>query len=96
MLLTRLSMKFHSLTQAAIDGNYHWTDGDFFAGSNEDGSTRLRADLHCLNGKFSTYMRDKGQKRRLCIDSESDVDSKEEGEMLRVTKQEVEAWVKQV
>ncbi|KFZ23760.1 hypothetical protein V502_01761 [Pseudogymnoascus sp. VKM F-4520 (FW-2644)] len=104
MFLSRLSMEFHSLAQAAIDGNYLWTDGDFFAGSNEDSSTRLQADIHCVNGEFSTYMRDKGQKRKLrsergqslLSDSESDVDSEEEGEMLRVTKQEFEAWVKRV
>ncbi|KFY92768.1 hypothetical protein V500_04035 [Pseudogymnoascus sp. VKM F-4518 (FW-2643)] len=100
MFLARLSMKFHNLTQAAIDGNY--SDGDFFAGSNRDSSTRLRADIHCLNGEFSTYMRDKGHLRKLCSDSEpdvgseSDVDSEEEGEMLRVAKHEVETWVKRV
>jgi GTPase SAR1 family protein len=100
--LTTLSMKFNSLTQAAIDGNYHWTEGDFFAGSSEGSSTRLRADIHCVNGRFSTYMRDKGHLRKLCSDSEpvvgseSDVDSEEEGEVLRVAKQEVEDWVKRV
>ncbi|KFX96517.1 hypothetical protein O988_05265 [Pseudogymnoascus sp. VKM F-3808] len=100
MFLARLSMKFHNLTQAAIDGNY--SDGDFFAGSNRDSSTRLRADIHCLNGEFSTYMRDKGHLRKLCIDSEpdvgseSDIDPEEEGEMMRVAKHEVETWVKRV
>ncbi|KFY75683.1 hypothetical protein V499_04357 [Pseudogymnoascus sp. VKM F-103] len=102
LFLTRLSMKFHSLTQAAIDGNYHWTEGDFFAGSSEGSSTCLRADIHRLNGEFSTYMRDKGHLRKLFSDSEpdvgseSDVDSEEEGEMLRVAKHEVETWVKRV
>lgn len=100
MFLARLSMKFHDLTQAAIDGNY--SDGDFFAGSNRDSSTRLRADIHCLNGEFSTYMRDKGHLRKLCsvskhdVGSESDVDSEEEGETMRVAKHRVETWVKQV
>ncbi|KFY02398.1 hypothetical protein V494_00073 [Pseudogymnoascus sp. VKM F-4513 (FW-928)] len=102
MFLARLSMKFHSLTQAAIDGNYHWTEGDFFAGSSEGSSTRLRAEIHRLNGRFSTYMRDKGHLRKLysdsepIVDSKSDVDSEEEGEMLRVAQQEVEEWVKRV
>ena len=96
VFLTRLSMKFHSLTQAAIDGNYHWTEGDFFAGSGEGSSTRLRAEIHRLNGRFSTHMRDKGHLKKLYSDSESDVDSEEEGEVLRVAKQEVEAWVKRV
>ncbi|OBT85154.1 hypothetical protein VE02_05638 [Pseudogymnoascus sp. 03VT05] len=47
-------------------------------------------------------MRDKGHLKKLysdsepVVNSESDVDSEEEGEMLRVAKQEVEAWVKQV
>ncbi|KFZ19520.1 hypothetical protein V501_00631 [Pseudogymnoascus sp. VKM F-4519 (FW-2642)] len=96
LFLTRLSMKFHSLTQAAIDGNYHWTEGDFFAGSSEGSSTCLRADIHRLNGEFSTYMRDKGHLRKLFSDSEPDVGSEEEGEMLRVAKHEVETWVKRV
>ncbi|KFY68322.1 hypothetical protein V496_01158 [Pseudogymnoascus sp. VKM F-4515 (FW-2607)] len=96
MFLTRLSMKFHSLTQAASNGNYQRTDGDFSAGSSEGSSTRLRADIHCLS-RFSTYMRGKGHLRKLCSDSEpdvgseSDIDSEEEGETLRVAKQEVEA-----
>ncbi|KFZ18620.1 hypothetical protein V501_01116 [Pseudogymnoascus sp. VKM F-4519 (FW-2642)] len=100
MFLARLSMKFLSLTQAAIHGNY--SEGDFFADSSEGSSTRLRADIHCLNGRFSTYMRDNGHLRKLCLDSEPDVgpgsddDSDEDGETLRVVKQEVEAWVKRV
>jgi len=109
MFLTRLSMKFHSLTQAALDGNYNWTDDNFFTTSDGDrSSTRLRAELHSLNGNFSTYVRDKGQKMRLCsdpepdilseldVDSESNDDSEEEEETVCLTKQEFEAWIKRV
>ncbi len=97
MFLTRLSMKFHSLTQAALDGNYHWTDHNFFKTSEEDWSpTRLRAELHSLNGEFSTYMRVNGQKRKLCKESDSDAESDAEAEQLCVTKQEYDAWIKQV
>ncbi len=76
---------------------YHWTEGDFFAGSSEGWSTRLRVEIHRLNGRFSTYMRDKGHLKKLysdsepVVNSESDVDSEEDREMLRVAKQEVEA-----
>lgn len=41
-------------------------------------------------------MRDKGHLKKLYSDSEEEVDSEEEGEMLHVAKQEVEAWVKRV
>jgi hypothetical protein len=101
MFLTQLSMKFHDLTQAALDGNYHYTEDNFFMTSGEDwSSNRLRANIHTLNGQFSTYMRDKGQKRSICnrTDSEveSDVDSEEDAEMVRVTSDEFKAWVKRV
>ncbi|OBT86251.1 hypothetical protein VE02_05880 [Pseudogymnoascus sp. 03VT05] len=70
MFLTRLSMKFHSLTQAAIDGNHHWTVGDFFAGSSERHLMKLCSDSEAAVG------------------SEPDIDSEEEGEILRVAKQD--------
>jgi hypothetical protein len=66
MFLTRLSMSFHSLAQAALDGNYHVPDSSFLNDFNEfDNSTRLRAEVHRLNGEFAANMRENAQKRKL-------------------------------
>ena len=99
MFLTRRSMEFHGLAQSALDGNYHERDTDFFK---EHHTTRLRAEVHRLNGSFATEMRENGQKRKLsvltpsedCSDQESDSDS-EDGPLL-VTQQEFNTWVKEV
>ncbi|KAL1647114.1 hypothetical protein SLS58_002885 [Diplodia intermedia] len=65
MFLTRLSMKFMNLTQAALHGNYLELEGEL---SSEDDaleiSHRLRAQSHILNGSFSESLRLDGQKRK--------------------------------
>jgi GTPase SAR1 family protein len=111
MFLTRLSMDFYSLAEAALDGNYHETSFGFFDGSDvSHTSTRLRAEVHKLNGEFATYMREKGQKRKVSerqnselesgsdsgSNSESDLASESEMEQLLVSKVEFDAWVKKV
>ncbi|KFY61302.1 hypothetical protein V496_05072 [Pseudogymnoascus sp. VKM F-4515 (FW-2607)] len=54
MFLTRLSMRFHTLAQAALDGNYHVPDLSSFNRFDElESSTCLRAEVHCLNGEFA-------------------------------------------
>ncbi|KAL3418167.1 dynamin [Phlyctema vagabunda] len=102
MFLTRLSMKFHSLAQAALDGNYHSTDSDFFVSNDDSAHARLRAELHKLNGNFSTYMRVNGQKRKIRAQSEPDSDASSDEEpnaeedQVLVTKKEWNEWVKEV
>ncbi|KAL7942892.1 P-loop containing nucleoside triphosphate hydrolase protein [Trichoderma barbatum] len=60
--LTRLSMKFYELLQAALEGNYHSIDTEFFS---ESGTSRLRARVQEWNTRFSNYMRESGQKRKM-------------------------------
>ncbi|KAG4429202.1 hypothetical protein IFR05_015315 [Cadophora sp. M221] len=99
MFLTRRRMEFHGLVQSALYGNYHERDTGFFR---DHHTTRLRAEVHRLNGSFATEMRENGQKRKLsilptpsedCSDQESESDS-EEGPLL-VTQQELNNWVKE-
>ncbi|KAG9240272.1 dynamin GTPase [Calycina marina] len=92
--LTRRSMEFHRLTQAALDGNYDESHSD-----KDDYSMRLRAEVHRLNGEFAAYMRDMGQKRKLTSsrdesDSQSESDSPLYDGPVLVNQQELDAWVK--
>ncbi|KAK0301796.1 hypothetical protein LTR01_009150 [Friedmanniomyces endolithicus] len=62
MFLSELAMQYHSLTSAALSGDYHTTHSDFFATNGNDiGVTRLRALVHYLNTEFADEMREKGQ-----------------------------------
>lgn len=106
MFLTRLSMRFYGLTQAALDGNYHASDFTFF--DEFENPTRLRTEVHRLNGLFAAHMRDNAQKRKLVhspvandtdqpefilrSDSGSELD---DGQIL-VNKVDFDAWVKDV
>ncbi|EGC41831.1 dynamin family protein [Histoplasma capsulatum var. duboisii H88] len=81
--LSKLSMDFVGLTQAALDGTYQHIASDFF-GYDENGISRnrFRGQIHTLNSLFADYMRDKSQKRkmgRVPIDDlfESSADSEE-------------------
>jgi hypothetical protein len=96
--LTNLSMKFYELLQAALDGNYHTIDSDFF--SEAEGS-RLRARVQEANTKFATAMRLKGKKRVTKSKSspvlgQSDDDLPLENTQLVVTDEEMLQWVKEV
>ncbi|PTB63389.1 hypothetical protein BBK36DRAFT_1181795 [Trichoderma citrinoviride] len=62
IFLTRSSMKFYELLQAALDGNYHTIDAAFFS---EAHGSRLRARVQELNTEFEARMRSSGQKREL-------------------------------
>jgi GTP-binding protein EngB required for normal cell division len=108
MFLTRISMEYYSLAQAALDGNYHGGSASFFNDSRPR-STRLRAEVHRINGEFSSYMRQSGQKRKLVgsdgVDNESTDESTDESssdtdslldKQLRVTKRQLEDWVQKV
>lgn len=63
MYLSSLAMQFHSLTVAALNGDYHTCSfADFFeAGGDQVTATRLRALVHQTNTDFATCMREKGK-----------------------------------
>jgi len=71
MFLTRRSMEYCELAQAALIGNYHDRNSNFFEGK-QGLSSRLRAEVHRLNGEFATDMRLYGSKRKLVASSPPD------------------------
>ncbi|KAK1987081.1 vacuolar sorting protein VPS1 [Colletotrichum cereale] len=92
--MTGLSMRYYTLAQAALEGNYHSSDVRFFDKKN---GTRLRSLIHQQNGQFATVMRKHGCKRLMVSDTDAktcefseNVDSQ-----LTVTKDEMIAWIKQ-
>lgn len=101
MFLSRLAMQFHNLTSSALNGTYHEADPVFFVEDDESScSRRLRARVHYLNGKFSDYMRQNGQKRKIrprqvSEDSSDAEDEPDEGQLL-LTESEMKQWVKEV
>ena len=109
MFLTRLSMGFHTLAQAALDGNYHVSDLSFFNEFDEfENPTRLRAEVHRLNGEFAADMRENAQKRKLVdcpvphnsdqpeYTPQSHSSSELDGGQIPVSKSDFDAWVKEV
>ncbi|KAF5120275.1 Interferon-induced GTP-binding protein Mx [Metarhizium anisopliae] len=66
--MTSLSMRLYELFQAALDGNYHSIDVEFFA-NNE--SSRLRARVQDINSRFAAQMREHGQRRKTKSNSRS-------------------------
>ena len=100
MFLSRFVMQFHDFIISALNNIYYETNSIFFNGSDADFYlTRLRALMHRLNSKFSDYIKNNGQKRKIIdrhlkSDSESDIFSKN-GQIL-VTETEMKEWIKEV
>ncbi|KAH7317218.1 dynamin family protein [Rhexocercosporidium sp. MPI-PUGE-AT-0058] len=100
MYLTRCSMEYCNLAQAALDGNYHDRERSFFDGS-EGYTMRLRAEIHKLNGAFAAYVCEKGSKRKVVNNdqSEGESDSEDEHEsadgQLQISQKEFDLWVKE-
>jgi hypothetical protein len=59
MFLSRLAMRYHNLTNAALIGDYDASELEFFNTSSSE-SRRLRAFVHPVNTKFSDRMRLEG------------------------------------
>jgi hypothetical protein len=59
MFLSRLAMRYHNLTNAALIGDYDASELEFFNTSSSE-SRRLRAFVHSVNTKFSDRMRLEG------------------------------------
>lgn len=94
--MIRLSMRFTEIAQAALDGNYHGNDQEFFANSED---SRLRARVQQLNTTFATQVRVNGEKRRVKAtpqspESDNESTNDADGQMI-VTKAEMMHWVKQ-
>lgn len=94
--VTSLSMKFYQLVQAALDGNYHSIDVEFF--SEHEGS-RLRARIQEANTKFAAHMREHGKTRKIGTRSRScspDHELANETTQLIVDEEEMMEWIKEV
>ena len=100
MFLSRLAMRFYSLTTSALNSTYHEMDSVFFSNQNKNKySTRLRASVHILNTEFSEKMRQNGQKRKVVkrkLNADCDAEDVPEDGQLLVTELEMKAWVKEV
>lgn len=95
--LTQLSMSFYELSQAALEGNYHTIDAEFF--SSEDGVRRLRARLQSENTKFAASVRERGQRRKIGLrasSTTSDYEPANKTAQLIVSESEMMEWVKKV
>lgn len=97
LFLTNLSMQFHDLSQAALDGNYQSSNHEFFS---ENEVCRLRARIQGMNTDFAARMREHGQRRKI---SDVPVSPTSEGfnsddrtTELLVTKTEMMAWIQKV
>ncbi|PGH37001.1 hypothetical protein GX50_00237 [[Emmonsia] crescens] len=112
LFLTKLSMSFVEVAQAALNGTYQSATSEFFAyGENGKSHNRLRGRIHELNGALADYMRLKSQKRKTVIhppkdpisplSSSSDTDS-QRGHLddldgpLKVSPSEFDSWVKEI
>lgn len=108
LFLTRLSMSFHRLTVAALNGGYHESDCVFFPHTedlqhdSQYEGTRLRALIHQLNIRFAADMRVDGAKRKVVSKDEFDflpsmiVKKAATDEQIQVTRNEMLEWVKEV
>ncbi|KAK1996184.1 vacuolar sorting protein VPS1 [Colletotrichum falcatum] len=92
--LIHLSMRYYTLAQAALEGNYHSLDVHFFDKKN---GTRLRSLVHQQNGQFATVMRIQGHRRAIVSDAESETcrSNDNANAQLTVTKDDMIMWVQQ-
>ncbi|KAJ0383915.1 hypothetical protein COL922a_009457 [Colletotrichum nupharicola] len=90
--MTNLSMRYYQLAEAALAGNYHSTDQQFFS---KDSGTRLRAIVHQENGNFLAEIRDHGHKRQI-VDEDSPKKSgtsTPDGLQIFVTRKDMIDWI---
>lgn len=99
--LTRISSDFHNLVKAGVEGAYGGRDAAFFHVNDEDISIRLRAAVQKENEKFSSYMRQHSEKRKVIAyqhleeDESEEKEEAEEGQIL-MTEKEISLWIQQV
>jgi hypothetical protein len=107
MFLSRLAMRFHNLTNAALIGDYDSSELDFFNASSSD-SRRLRAFVHSVNTEFSNTVQLKGATVKIVSEPQCDdedleiVDLQDVAicqdriEQMSVTNADFTAWIKRV
>lgn len=102
--LSRLAMRFYSLSNAALIGDYDSSHSEFFA-LDETGPRRLRAHMHMTNTKFSNDMRVNGRAIKVVTDEDDGFDedhnvlsitSSQDIEQVRVNEETYKAWIKKV
>lgn len=103
--LSRLAMSYHSLTSAALLGDYDASHSGFFSTDNVS-SRRLRAFVHMINTEFSNYMRVDGQALKVvenmheALEDDLDIASlavdKQDHDQLYITNDKYQAWIKRV
>ncbi|PHH63903.1 hypothetical protein CDD81_5351 [Ophiocordyceps australis] len=99
--LTSLSMKLYELFRAALDGNYHSVDPDFFS---ENEVSRLRAKIQQVNTQFAADMRNHGKRRMIKKstsesqegDNSAENAEEEQNGTLLVSQEAMISWVKKV
>jgi GTPase SAR1 family protein len=107
IFLSRLAMRYHNLTNAALIGDYDSSELDFFNTSALE-SRRLRAFIHSVNTKYSDRMRLEGETVRIVSEpEESDEDlqiadlqevaiSQDRIRQMSVSEEKFIAWIKHV
>ncbi|KAK0257669.1 hypothetical protein LTR91_010594 [Friedmanniomyces endolithicus] len=105
MLLSRLAMRFHIITNAVLTGDYNAFESVFFAGGYSNYS-RWRAYIHSVNTQFSDDMRNQGQTLKVANETadaverdsnlEELMENSEHLDQIRVTGAEFQAWIKKV
>lgn len=95
MFLTKIGTNYYNVIQAGVDGSYGGRDAGFFKIRDGQFSVRLRATIHMENEKFSDYIRQYGEKRKIVSTDPSD-GGEESGGQLLVTKEGMLDWIRQV
>lgn len=107
MFLSRLAMRYHNLTNAALIGDYDSSELEFFNTSASE-SRRLRAFIHSVNTKYSDTMRLEGKTVRIMSEpDESDEDlqiadlqevatSQDRIRQMSISEAKFTAWIKHV
>ncbi|OBR04904.1 Vacuolar sorting protein VPS1 [Colletotrichum higginsianum IMI 349063] len=92
--MTNLSMRYFTLAQAALEGNYHSSDAQFFDKKN---GTRLRSLVHQQNGQFAALIRTRGHKRDMLSDGEDleTVKGSDADPQLVVSRGEMISWIQE-
>ncbi|KAF1822262.1 uncharacterized protein K489DRAFT_389167 [Dissoconium aciculare CBS 342.82] len=104
IFLSELAGKYQRLLNAALNGEYGSTGGDFFAASGHDiGPTRLRALVHDVNTDFADYMREKGPRPRVPRERQknspspaTDIHPEYDDDVTFLTEDQMKLWVLQM
>ncbi|KAJ5919650.1 Dynamin [Penicillium verhagenii] len=95
MFLTKISANYYNVIQAGVDGLYGGRDASFFEIRDGRLSVRLRAAIHMENEKFSQYIRQFGEKRKIVSSEHPDAGEEKDGQLC-VTQEGMLDWIKQI